>query len=141
MPSTIKIEEINDLEVKRLLEDTKFSRLKPVACSQCGNKANFARRLFKIKGVTKSKHSDDDIQGIIRYHFKQNYSIEHTFFKTIGRKFIVDTATCKNCQSAAITYDIELTSELISELSKFVGKSESKIMEDLNAVAEKLTKK
>jgi hypothetical protein len=75
MTSKISIEEINELEVKRLLKDTKFSRLKPVACSRCGKKTGFERRLYQIKGVPKSKHSDDEIQEIIRYHFKKNYLI------------------------------------------------------------------
>ncbi len=140
MTSKISIEEITDLEVKRLLKDTKFSRLKPVACSHCGEKAGFERRLFQIMGVPKSKHSDDEIQEIIRYHFKQNYSIEHIFFKTVGRRFFVDTATCGGCQSTAITYDIELTSDLISEISKFTGKAESQLIKDLNVFADKLTK-
>ena len=140
MTDKISIEEITDLEVKRLLKDTKFSRLKPVACSNCGEKSGFARRLFQIKGVPKSKHSDDEIQGIIRYHFKHNYSIDHIFFKTVGRRFFVDTAKCSACQSTAITYDIELTSDLISEISKFTGKSETQLIKDLNVLADKLTK-
>ena len=140
MTSKISIEEINELEVKRLLKDTKFSRLKPVACSRCGKKTGFERRLYQIKGVSKSKHSDDEIQEIIRYHFKKNYSIEHIFFKTVDRRFIVDTATCGGCQSTAIIYDIELTSDLMSEISKFTGKSESQLVKDLNVFADKLTK-
>lgn len=141
MTSKISIEEITYLEVKRLLKDTKFSRLKPVACSHCGEKAGFERRLFQIKGVPKGKHSDDEIQGMIRYHFKQNYSIEHIFFKAIGRRFFVDTATCGGCQSTAITYDVELTSDLIYEISKFTGKSESQLIKDLNVFSDELTNK
>jgi hypothetical protein len=94
----------------------------------------------QIKGVPKSKHSDDQIQEIIRYHFKQNHSIEHIFFKTVDRRFIVDTATCGGCQSTEIIYDIELTPDLISEISKFTGKTESELVKDLNVFAEKLTK-
>ena len=141
MTSKILIEETTDLEVKRLLKDTKFSRLKPVACSHCGEKTGFERRLFQIKGVPKSKHSDDEIQEIIRYHFEQSYSIEHIFFKTVGRRFFVDTAACGGCRSTAITYDIELTSDLISEISKFTGESESRLIKDLNVFADKLTHK
>ena len=139
MTNKISIKEITGLEVKKLLKDTKFSRLKPVAYTHCGEKAGFVRRLFQIKRVPTGKHSDDEIQGIIRYHFKQSYSIEHIFFKTISRKFFVDTATCGGCQSTAISYDIELTSDLISEISKFTGKSESQLIKDLNVFAGKLT--
>jgi hypothetical protein len=140
MTSKISIEKIYQLEVKRLLEDTKFSRLKPILCSHCGKKTGFERRLYQIKGVPKSKHFDEEIQEIIRNHFKQNYSIEHIFFKTVDRRFIVDTATCGNCQSTAIIYDIELTSDLMSEISKFTGKSESQLLKDLIVFTDKLTK-
>jgi hypothetical protein len=138
MTSKISIEEMTDLEVKRLLKETKFSRLKPVACSHCGEKSGFARRLFQIKGVPKSKHSDDEIQGIIRYHFKHNYSIDHIFFKAVDRRFFVDTAKCGTCQSTAITYDIELTSDVIAMIAKTTGKSKSQIKNDLNAISNKL---
>lgn len=133
MTTKISIQEVTRPEVKRLLKDPKLSRLKPVACTHCGEKAGFERRLFQIKGVPKAKHSDDAIQGIIRYHFKQNYAIEHIFFKTIDRKFILDTATCAKCQSTAITYDIELTADLISAISKFTGKPESQLIKELKA--------
>ena len=133
MTSKISIQEIAGLEVKRLLKDPKLSRLTPVACTHCGEKAGFERRFFQIKGVPKGKHSDGEIQGIIRYHFKQSYSTEHIFFKTIGRKFVVDTATCGKCQSTAITYDIELTADLISQISKFTGKPESQLIKELKA--------
>lgn len=141
MPGKITIEEMNEFEVKRICKDIKFSRLKPVACYECGNKTSFARRLFKIKGVPKKKQSDDEIHNLLHYHFKHNYTIEHIFFKTLGNKFIVDSAICCKCKSTAITYDIELTSDLVSEISKFIGKTDSKLIDDLEEFAEKLGKK
>jgi DNA-directed RNA polymerase subunit M/transcription elongation factor TFIIS len=112
----ISIIELDRIETKAILKDTKFSSLKPVVCTKCGNEIDFERRLFQIRGVAKSKRSDDEIQNVIEYHFKQNYSIDHIFFKSLGPKFLVDTAICSNCQSTAITYDIDL--DLISMIEK-----------------------
>jgi DNA-directed RNA polymerase subunit M/transcription elongation factor TFIIS len=96
--------------------------MKPVVCTKCGNEIDFERRLFQIKGVAKRKRSDDEIQNVIESHFKQNYSIDHIFFKSIGSKFLVDTATCSNCQSTAITYDIDF--DLISMIERTTEKPE-----------------
>jgi len=62
MKNTISIKELNDLESKKVLKDEKFSKLKPVSCTQCGKEKGFRRKLFQIKGVPKSKQSDDDMQ-------------------------------------------------------------------------------
>lgn len=136
----ISIIELDEIETKPILKDTKFSRLKPVACTKCGNKIDFKRRLFQIKGVTKSKRSDDEIQNVIGYHFKQNYFIDYIFFKSHGRKFFADTAICSDCQSTAITYDIDIDYDLISMIAKTTGKPESQIKKDLNEISNKLKK-
>ena len=47
----ISIIELDEIEAKAILGDTKFSSLKPVVCTKCENKINFERRLFQIKGV------------------------------------------------------------------------------------------
>jgi hypothetical protein len=52
--------------------------------------------------------------------------------KTYRNKYIVDTAFCSGCESTAITYDIDFDSDMLSELSKFTGKSESLLLKDLN---------
>jgi uncharacterized OB-fold protein len=114
--------------------------LKPVACTKCGNKIDFERRLFQIKGVPKNKRSDDEIQYVIRYHFERTYSIDYIFFKSHGRKFFADSAICSNCQSTAITYDIDIDSDLISMIAKTTGKPKSQIKKDLNAISNKLKK-
>lgn len=61
-------------------------------------------------------------------------------FKKVGRRFFVDTATCGAGQSTAITYDLKLTSDLISMIAKTTGKPESQIKNDLNAISNKLKK-
>ena len=136
----ITIIEFDEIENKAILKDRKFSRLKPVACTKCGNKIDFERRLFQIKGVPKNKRSDDEIQYVIRYHFERTYSIDYIFFKSHGRKFFADSAICSNCQSTAITYDIDIDSDLISMIAKTTGKPKSQIKKDLNAISNKLKK-
>ena len=79
----------------------------------------------RLKGVPESKQSDDDMQNKIRYHIKRDYSIDFVFFKAYRNKYIVDTAFCSGCESTAITYDIDFDFDILSELSKFTGKSES----------------
>ena len=138
MTKSISIRELDDLEVKQLLKDSKFSRLKPASCCQCGEKTNFKRRLFQIKGVPKAKRSDDETQGLLRYHFKKNYSIEFIFFKSFDKKFIVDSSACYHCQSTEITYDIQLDDEVISAFAKLSGHSESQILKDLKDISKKL---
>ena len=138
MKNTISIKELNDLETKKILKDEKFSKLKPVSCSQCGKETGFRRKLFQIKGVPESKQSDDDIQNIIRNHLKRNYLIDFAFFKTYRNKYIVDTAFCSDCESTAITYDIDFDSDILSELAKFTGKSEPLLLKDLKGISKKL---
>lgn len=133
----ISIIELAEIETKAILKDTKFSILKPFGCTECENKIDFKRRLFQIKGVPKTERSDDEIQNVIRYHLKRNYSIDFVFFKSHGRKFIADTAICRNCKSTAITYDIDKDFDLISMIAKATGKAESQIKKELNAFSYK----
>ena len=111
--------------------------LKPVSCTQCGKVAGFRRKLFQIKGVPVSKQSDDDVQNLIRYHLKRDYSIDFAFFKAYRNQYIVDTSFCRGCESTAITYDIDFDSDIFSELSKFTGKSESLLLKDLTAIMQR----
>ncbi len=58
MKNTISIRELNDFESKKILKDEKFSKLKPVSCSQGGKETGFRKKLFQIKGVPESKQSE-----------------------------------------------------------------------------------
>ena len=92
MNKTTKTKELTSHEVGQLLTDEKFSKLKPLNCSQCGEKERFSRRIFEISGVPKSKQSEDKTQNYIRLQFKQQYSIDFIFFKTHEGRFFVDSA-------------------------------------------------
>ena len=115
------IEEICELEVKKICKEEKFSILAPAVCSACGSNGRFGRRLFRIKGVPKGKQCDDAIQRLFESNFKSNYSIDHIFFKIHGDEFIVDSAICGSCSSTAITYDIEITADLMNKMTEFIG--------------------
>jgi len=136
----ISIIEIADIETKQILKNESFSKLKPVTCTKCGNQTDFERRLFQIMGVPKNQRSDDEIQGVIRYHLQQKHMIDFIFFKSHGRKFITDTALCMKCQSTAVSYDIEIDSDLISMIAKTTGQAESQIKKDLDDISEKIKK-
>ena len=133
----ISIMELYENEVQTILKNAKFSRLKPESCTNCGNKKDFKRRLFQVKGVPKNMRNDDDTQRIIAYQMKRSRSIEFIFFKNFGRKFIIDSAQCNKCQSTAITYDIDFDDDLISIVAKTTGKSESQTRKDLMTILEK----
>lgn len=116
--------------------------MKPVTCSRCGEKTCFVRRIFEITGVAKNKQADEQTQQLIRFHFKQRYSIDFIFFKTHEGRFFVDSAVCGGCKSTAITYDIELfDQDLISEVSKLTGRSEVQVKKDLTKLANSQLKK
>ncbi|MCW5202991.1 MAG: hypothetical protein QTN59_14825 [Candidatus Electrothrix communis] len=138
METTISIKKLNGLESKEILKDNKFSKLKPSLCTQCGEVTGFKRNLFQIKGVPESQRSDDDVQNIIRHHLKRESSIDFAFFKTYMNKWIVDTASCCGCESTAIKYDIDFDSDILSELSKSTGKSESLLLKELNSISKKI---
>jgi len=138
METTISIKQLSDLESEKILKDKKISRLKPVSCTQCGETTGFRRKLFQVKGVPQHARSDDDVQNVIRHHLKREASIDFAFFKTYKNKCIVDTASCCNCGSTAITYDIAFDSDILSELSKVTGKSESLLLKELNSISKNI---
>jgi hypothetical protein len=125
-------------EVNQLLEDKRFSILRPSQCSRCRNSTIFTRRVFQIVGVKNSKQNDNDTQQIISFHFKQRYSIAYVFFKSHDKRFFVDSATCDICKSTAIIYDITLDSELLSKVGRLIGKSEAEVKGDLEKTHKKL---
>ncbi len=141
MREAITIRELSTHEVNQLLAEKRFAKLKPLTCSRCGEKTCFARRIFEITGVAKNKQADDQTQQLIRFHFKQRYSIDFIFFKTHEERFFVDSAVCGECKSTEIVYDIELfDQDLISEVSKLTGRSEAQVRKDLKKTYEILKK-
>jgi hypothetical protein len=68
-PERVTITELNHIERSRLLADTVYSRFVPVKCYSCGRKDGFNRRIFRITGVQKDKHADDDTQNFFAIIF------------------------------------------------------------------------
>ena len=128
MKKAIEIRALNDEETVAILNMPKFGSLKPVRCSKCNHRGSFARRVFAVSGVSKSKFSDDEIQEGISAFITAQFGIEYVFFKSpgSGNKLYVDSAICPECQSTKIVFDIELTSDFFREVSKAIGHPESK---------------
>jgi DNA-directed RNA polymerase delta subunit len=52
----------------------------------------------------------------------------------------VDSAVCDGCGSTRVVYDIEFDQDLISEVAKLTGRSETQVKDDLEKVYAKLSK-
>ena len=120
MKKTIEIRALNDDETLATMNMPKFNSLKPVRCSKCNHRGSFARRVFAVSGVPKSKFSDDETQEAISAFITGQFGISHVFFKSpgSGTKLYVDSAICPECQSTKIVFDIELKSDFFREVSK-----------------------
>ena len=126
MKNTIEVLALNDDETVAAMNMPKVELLKPVGCSKCNHSGSFARRVFAVAGVPKSKFCDDETQEVIRAFIIGQFGISHIFFKSpgSGNKLYVDSAICPECQSTKIVFDIELTSDYFREVSKALGHTE-----------------
>ena len=127
MKKAIEIRALNDDETVATMKMAKFDSLKPVRCSNCDHRGSFARRLFAVSGVPKTKFSDDQTQETISAFIAAQFGIAHVFFKSpgSGNKLYIDSAVCPECQSTKIVFDIELTSDFFREVSKAIGQPET----------------
>lgn len=126
MKKRIEIRALNDDETVTTMNMPKFDSLKPVRCSKCNHRGSFARRVFSVSGVPKSKFSDDEIQETISAFITGQFGISHVFFKSpgSGNKLYADSAICPECQSTKIVFDIELSSDFFREVSKAIDHTE-----------------
>ena len=129
MKKAIEIRALNDDETVATMNMPKFGSLKPVRCSKCNHRGSFARRVFAVSGVPKSKFSDDEIQEAISAYITARFGIAHVFFKSpgSGNKLYIDSAVCPECQSTKIVFDIELTSDFFRKVSKAIGHPEEEV--------------
>jgi hypothetical protein len=78
MNDAIRIRELSPDEVAKLIKDDKFNLLRPVFCSDCRQRAGFARRIFRIQGNIKE---DENVQGIVSYHIKHYAWLTYEAFR------------------------------------------------------------
>lgn len=121
MNPLITITELKAAEVNRLLDDKNYQRFFPVSCNNCGNKKGFNRRIFLITGVAKKKQSDDATQKYLCEYFFTQDKIVNTFFRNSDKQFYADSASCQNCQSTSIVFDIDI--DFLSSLVNFSKKN------------------
>jgi hypothetical protein len=135
MNDAIRIRELSPDEVAKLIKDDKFNLLRPVFCSDCGQRTGFARRIFLIQGNIKE---DENVQGIVSYHIKQKYKCDHAFFKVWRAGYYVDTAVCNSCKSSRIVFDIELNENVLKAISKLTNTPASTIKKSIEEISSKL---
>lgn len=126
------IRELSKQQLEPLLKDNKFNQLAPVSCSECGNKINFFRKLFEVKA--KDLDTDEDIRNLACYHVKTKYGIDYVFFKTLRKKYYIDSAICSKCNSTKIIYDININDELLDKISKRINVPSSSIKKNLDSL-------
>lgn len=138
MNRPIQIRVLTNHETAGLTNSAKFNALRPICCKRCGNARNFGRRVFWIGGVPKAEQHSDSTQGLIAYHLKERYGVESVFFKTYRNKFYVDSAECKQCGSTVIEFDIELSDEVLAEVSKLSGKPIEELRSKIQGIAARI---
>ena len=138
MNKKITIRELSSQELELLLREQKFNRLRPISCSECGNKTNFSRRVFEVKG--KRLATDEDARNLACYHVKTAHHCDSVFLKTRVKRYYVDTAICLNCNSTKIVYDLELNDEFLEEASKFLNIPSSSIKRDIESLLNSITR-
>jgi hypothetical protein len=134
----IKTRALTEHEVAELTNTAKFNALRPVRCKSCGNTSNFGRRVFWIGGVRKAEQNSDSTQALIAYHLKERYGVSSVFFKTHRNKFYVDSAVCEQCGATAIEFDIELSNEMLAEVSRLTGKPIEELRSEIEALADRI---
>lgn len=107
MALPITIIELNTIEINKLLDDNVYKRFFPVLCNDCKNEKGFNRRVFLVMGVAKGKQSDEATQNYLCGYFFREYNIINTFFRANEKKFYAESASCKNCQSTSIVFDVD----------------------------------
>jgi len=134
MTERIKIRELIAKEVSSLMAADKFKILKPIRCKSCGYEGIFSRRIFQITGVSRAKWSKHDIQNFLAYHLKKKYGIYYVFFKIYRNNFYVDSAVCSKCDSTMVIFDIDITEDMIAQMSKVTGAPIGKIKKNLDTI-------
>lgn len=138
MNRPIQIRALMEHEAIELTDSAKFNALRPVRCKSCGNKCNFGRRVFWIGGVPKAEQNSDSTQALIAYHLKERHGVGSVFFKTHRKAFYVDSAVCKRCGSPVIEFDIELSDEVLAEVSRLAGRPIEELRNEIEALAERI---
>jgi len=132
----IQIRLLSEHDTASLTATSNFNVLRPVRCKDCGNTDDFERRVFRVGGVPKPDRNSDETQALIAYHLKEKHAVRYVFFKTYRDKFFVDSAVCRKCGSTLVTFDIELTDEVLARASKIAGKPLEEVRADIEALAD-----
>ena len=116
MSNQIKIKELSELDIAQLKTDNNFNKVGPVKCGNCGFKRQFIRRFFLVNGM-RSKFDRD----IARLYIKQIYNLEYCIFRCIKSEEYLESATCPECKSQKVIFDIpeEFAKGMFGKLKNF----------------------
>jgi hypothetical protein len=131
-----QIIKLNANEIETLLRAPRFNSLHPVNCVHCKSLGPFERQIFRVKGVPKSRQSDEATQGLLAYHFREIHRIEYVFFKTNEKRYYVDSAVCIKCGSTQIVFDIDFTDDFLSFMAEKSGLSIHEVRKKLEELTQ-----
>jgi hypothetical protein len=69
---------------------------------------------------------------------KERHGVGSVFFKTHRKEFYVDSAVCKRCDSTIIEFDIELSDEVLVEMSRLTGRPIEELRSEIEALTERI---
>ena len=138
MNRPIQIRVLTEYEAAELTDTAQFNALRPVRCKNCGNTCEFGRRVFWIGGVPKAEQNSNSTQSLIAYHLKERHGVGSVFFKTHRNELYVDSAVCKWCGSTVIEFDVELSDEVLAEVSRLTGRPIEELRSEIEALAERI---
>jgi hypothetical protein len=141
MKNALKIRALDEDEITAVLELPKFHALKPVRCARCDHRGSFARRVFSITGVPKTKYCDDTIQNTISSYITKTFGLAYVFFKSPNSNFYADSAICPEYQSTRVVFDIELSDDFFRQAAKMVGQPVEELRRNLEGTAREIAKK
>jgi len=133
----IQTRALTEQQAGELTDTAKFKALRPVRCKSCGNTYDFGRRVFWIGGVPKAEQRSESTQALIAYHLKERNGVSSVFFKTHRNEFYVDSAVCGRYGATAIEFDIELSNEMLAEVSRLIGKPIEEMRSEIDALADR----
>lgn len=138
MTRRTSIRELLPRESEVLIKKKKFDTLKPIECLDCGNKADFLRKLFELKGFFRNETELDRDQNFVRGHMHKKWKLKNIFFKNYHKKHYVDTAFCPKCGSNKVMYDLHMDDDMFKEMSKMLNIPVDKIKQELAETMSKL---
>ena len=116
-----QISELTTNQVAKLEENPKYGSFGPSYCDECGCRAGFLRRVFDVAGAPTDDGEMDKYQNLMRDHMRLKHGLDYVFFRIVGGRQYIEGAVCTDCNSSRVVFDIELSPDMYTELSRRLG--------------------